>query len=41
MFDFIINWFRRRRLKRDASDVPTCILPLHKVGYANVVIDAQ
>ena len=41
MFDFIINWFRRRRLKRDASDVPTCILPLRKVGYANVVIDAQ
>ena len=41
MFGFIVNWFRRRRLKKDASDIPTGFLPLGKIKSANVVIDAQ
>ena len=41
MSGFIVNWLRRRRLRKDASDIPTGFLPLGKIKSANVVIDAQ
>lgn len=37
----IINWFRKRRLRKDESDVPTGFLPLGSVSSVNVVIDVQ
>ena len=37
----IINWFRKRRLSKDASDVPTGFLPLGSISSVNVVMDAR
>ncbi len=41
MFDFIFDIFRRRRLKKFISDVPTGFVPLDKVSSVNVIIDVE
>ncbi len=41
MFDFIFDIFRRRKLKKFSSDVPTGFVPLEKAASANVIIDVE
>lgn len=41
MFDTILDIFRRRRLKKFASDIPTSLLNLSEIKTANVVIDVE
>lgn len=41
MFDFILDIFRKKRLGRYASNVPTGLLPLSAISSVNVVIDVE
>lgn len=41
MFDIILNFFRKRRLRRYASDLPTGLVPLSDIRTVNVVIDVE
>ena len=41
MFDQILNIFRKGKLKKFASDVPTSLLKLSEIKTANVVIDVE
>jgi len=41
MFDFVKNIFRKRSLRRHASDVPTEILPLSKIKSYVAIIDVE
>lgn len=41
MFDQILKIFRKRKLKKFASDVPTSLLKMSDIKTANVVIDVE
>jgi hypothetical protein len=41
MFDTIKNIFRKRKINKFKSDVPTQMLPLNQIGTVNVVLDVQ
>ena len=41
MFDSILKIFRRKRLEKFASNVPTGFLPLSAISSVNVVIDVE
>lgn len=41
MFDSILNIFRKRKIRKYLSDVPTGFLPLDKISTVNVVIDVE
>ena len=41
MLDQVLNIFRKRKLKKFASDVPTSLLKLSDIKTANVVIDVE
>ena len=41
MIDSILNIFRKRKLKKFASDIPTSILKMSEIKTANVVIDVE
>ncbi len=41
MLDFIFDIFRRRKLKKFASDVPTGFISLTNISSVNVIIDVE
>lgn len=41
MFEWCKNIFRRNKLKKFASDVPTAFVPLKDIRTANIVIDVE
>ena len=41
MFDKIKNIFRKRKIAKMASDVPTGLLPMSKISTVNVVVDVE
>lgn len=41
MFKMISDFFRKRRLKKYSSNIPTGFLPLKQISSANVVIDVE
>jgi len=41
MFDCILRFFRKRKIKKYISDIPTGILPLSEISTVNVVIDVE
>lgn len=41
MFESILDIFRKRKIRRFISDVPTGFLPLDKISTVNVVIDVE
>lgn len=41
MFDPILNFFRKRRITKYASDIPTGFMPLSEISTANVIIDVE
>ena len=41
MFESIKRFFRDRKLRKHASDLPTGFLPLHQIHSVNVVIDVE
>ncbi len=41
MLDFILDIFRRRKLKKFGSDVPTGFVPLADISTVNVIIDVE
>lgn len=41
MFDTILDIFRKRKLKKFVSDIPTSIIKLSDIKTANVVIDVE
>lgn len=41
MFDTIKNIFRKRKLNKFMSNVPTSLLPLSQINTVNVVLDVQ
>lgn len=41
MFDNILEFFRGRKIKRFASDVPTGFVPMERISTVNVVIDVE
>ena len=41
MFDIVKGFFRTRKLRKYASDLPTGILPLSEIRTVNVVIDVE
>lgn len=41
MFDSILRFFRKRKIKKYISNIPTGILPLSEISTVNVVIDVE
>mgnify|MGYP003309360744 CR=1 FL=1 len=41
MFDTIKNIFRKRKINKFKSDVPTSLLPLSQISTVNVVLDVE
>ena len=41
MFESILKFFRKRKIKKYISDIPTGILPLNEISTVNVVIDVE
>ena len=41
MFENILGFFRKRKIKKYISDIPTGILPLNEISTVNVVIDVE
>lgn len=41
MFDNIINFFRKRRVRKYASDIQTGLIPMSEISVVNVVIDVE
>ena len=41
MFDSILRFFRKRKIKKYISDIPTGILPLSEISTVNVIIDVE
>lgn len=41
MFDSILRFFRKRKIKKYISEIPTGILPLSEISTVNVVIDVE
>ena len=41
MFENILGFFRKRKIKKYISDIPTGILPLSEISTVNVVIDVE
>ena len=41
MIDSVKNIFRRKKLKKFASDVPTGFIPLSEVSSVNVLVDVE
>ena len=41
MFESILGFFRKRKIRKYISDIPTGILPLSEISTINVVIDVE
>lgn len=41
MFEKILDFFRKRRIRRYASDIETSLLPLSEISSVNVIIDVE
>lgn len=41
MFDIILNFFRKRRIRKYASDVETGLIPMSEISTVNVIIDVE
>ncbi len=41
MLDFIFDIFRRRRLRKFTSDLPTGFIPMSEIASVNVIIDVE
>lgn len=41
MFETIMNFFRKRRIRKYASDVATGLIPMSEISVVNVVIDVE
>ena len=41
MLDFLFSFFRERKIRKFASDVPTGLIPLEKISTVNVIIDVE
>ena len=41
MFKLIINFFRKRRIKKYVSDIQTGLIPMSEISTVNVVIDVE
>ncbi len=41
MYNLILNWLRRRKLRKFISDVPTGFVPMKDISRVNVVVDAE
>lgn len=41
MFSFILNIFRKKRIKQYASDIETGFLPMSEIRTANVIVDVE
>ena len=41
MFNYIVDIFRKQKIKKFASDVPTSLMKLSEIKTANVVIDVE
>ena len=41
MFDSILRFFRKRKIRKYISDIPTGIRPLSEISTVNVVIDVE
>ena len=41
MFDFIKNIFRKRKIGRFISDVPTGLIPMKNISSVNVIMDVE
>lgn len=41
MFESILRFFRKRKIRKHISDIPTGILPLSEISTVNVVIDVE
>lgn len=41
MFEFVKNFFRRRKIRKFASPIETSFLPVDKISVVNTVIDVQ
>lgn len=41
MFENIKGFFRKRRLRKYTSDIPTGFIPMEKIRNANVIIDVE
>lgn len=41
MFDFILKYFRAKRIKKYASDVETGLTPISQISTVNVIIDVE
>lgn len=41
MFEFVKNFFRRRKIRKFASQIETSFLPVEAISTVNVVIDVQ
>ena len=41
MFRFIVDFFRKRKIRKHHNDIPTGFLRMHEISTANVVIDVE
>ena len=41
MFEFVKNFFRRRKIRKFASPIETSFLPVDKISVVNTIIDVQ
>ncbi len=41
MFDFIKSYFRKKRIRKHASDVETGLIPFSEIASVNVIIDVE
>ena len=41
MFDFVKNIFRKRRIGKFVSDVPTGLIPMNDISSVNVIMDVE
>lgn len=41
MFETILDFFRKRRIKKYASDIKTALIPMSEISSVNVIIDVE
>ena len=41
MFDSILNFFRKRRIRKYASDIETGLVPMSEISTVNVIVDVE
>lgn len=41
MFETILNFFRKRRIRKYASDIQTGLIPMSEISSVNVIIDVE